>query len=154
MSESFLDRADRRLLRALQRDCNKPLVDLADQLGLSRSACSRRVQRLHDSGFIRAQVALLDAKRLGLPLTVFIAIKTNQHNEVWSRQFQNVVEGLPGILEAHRMGGEVDYLLKAAVADMAGYDALYQQLIATDPFDVSSSFVIVPLNEHTVFPIP
>ncbi len=153
MTESFLDRTDRRLLRALQRDCNQPLVELADQLSLSRSACSRRVQRLQETGFIRAQVALLDAKRLGLPLTVFIAIKTNQHNERWSKQFQAVVEGLPGILEAHRMGGEVDYLLKAIVADMAGYDALYQQLIAADLFDVSASFVMETLKETTALPL-
>lgn len=153
VSTTTLDRIDKRLLEALQADNTVSMMDLAERLHLSRSACSRRLQRLESAGYIRAQVALLDAKRLGLGLTVFIAIKTNQHNAEWSRRFQAIVADLPGILEAHRMGGEVDYLLKAVVTDMAGYDRLYQRLILADLFDVSASFVMETLKDTTALPL-
>ena len=148
-----LDRIDRRLLSALQHDASQSLTDLAETMGLSRSACSRRIKRLEDEGYIRAQVARLDPVKLGLPLTVIIAIKTNQHNAAWSERFQQVLESLPGVLEAYRLGGEVDYLLKAVVPDMPGYDALYQQLIKADLFDVSASFVMETLKDTTSLPI-
>ena len=80
-------------------------------------------------------------------------IKTNQHNAGWSQQFQNVLDKLTGVIEAHRMGGEVDYLLKAVVADMAGYDLLYQQLIKADLFDVSASFVMETMKNTTELPL-
>lgn len=153
MQAADIDRLDRKLLRALQQDNTQSLTDLAESLGLSRSACSRRIKRLEDEGVIKAQVARLEPTQLGLPLTVFITIKTNQHNAAWSKQFQTVIAKLPGILEAHRLGGEVDYLLKAVVADMPGYDALYQQLIKADLFDVSASFVMETLKDTTELPI-
>ena len=84
---------------------------------------------------------------------MFIAIKTNQHNAVWSSQFQRVVEQLPGILEVHRLGGDIDYLVKAVVPDMPGYDALYQQLIKADLFDVSASFVMETMKSTTELPL-
>jgi Lrp/AsnC family transcriptional regulator len=89
---------------------------------IAKSACWRRIQKLEQRGVIRGRVTLLDAGALDLSLTVFISIKTNQHNERWARQFKTVVEGIPGILEVYRMGGEADYLLKAIVADMPDYD--------------------------------
>jgi Lrp/AsnC family transcriptional regulator len=98
-------------------------------------------------------VALLSQSKLGLGLTVFIAIKTNQHNAVWSRQFQAVVEQLAGVLEVHRLGGDIDYLLKAVVPDMPGYDALYQQLIKADLYDVSASFVMETMKHTTELPL-
>jgi Lrp/AsnC family transcriptional regulator len=98
-------------------------------------------------------VALLSQSKLGLGLTVFVTIKTNQHNAAWSRQFQSVVEQLPGVLEVHRLGGEIDYLLKAVVPDMPGYDALYQQLIKADLYDVSASFVMETMKHTTELPL-
>ena len=148
-----IDKLDRRLLRALQRDSAEPISDLAERCGLSRSACSRRIARLAETGVIERSVALLSQSKLGLGLTVFIAIKTNQHNAAWSRQFQSVVEQLPGILEVHRLGGDIDYLLKAVVPDMPGYDALYQQLIKADLFDVSASFVMETMKHTTELPL-
>jgi Lrp/AsnC family transcriptional regulator len=148
-----IDALDRKLLRALQRDSAEPISDLADRCGLSRSACSRRIARLAEAGVIERSVALLSQGKLGLGLTVFIAIKTNQHNAVWSNQFQSVVEQLPGILEVHRLGGDIDYLVKAVVPDMPGYDALYQQLIKADLFDVSASFVMETMKHTTELPL-
>ena len=148
-----IDRIDRKLMRALQRDNAEAISDLAERCGLSRSACSRRISRLEKLGFIKKHVALLDQEKLGLGLTVFVMIKTNQHNAGWSQQFQNVLDKLTGVIEAHRMGGEVDYLLKAVVADMAGYDLLYQQLIKADLFDVSASFVMETMKNTTELPL-
>lgn len=149
----IIDALDRKILRALQRDSDEPIADLAVRLGLSRSACSRRIARLAEIGVIERSVALLSQSKLGLGLTVFITIKTNQHNAVWSRQFRAVVEQLPGVLEVHRLGGEIDYLLKAVVPDMPGYDALYQQLIKADLYDVSASFVMETMKHTTELPL-
>ena len=148
-----IDALDRKLLRALQRDSAEPISDLAERCGLSRSACSRRIARLTEAGLIERSVALLSQSKLGLGLTVFIAIKTSQHNAAWSNQFQRVVEQLPGILEVHRLGGDIDYLVKAVVPDMPGYDALYQQLIKADLFDVSASFVMETMKHTTELPL-
>ena len=148
-----IDALDRKILRALQQDSDEPIADLAERLGLSRSACSRRIARLAELGVIERSVALLSQSKLGLWLTVFITIKTNQHNAAWSRQFQAVVEQLPGVLEVHRLGGEIDYLLKAVVTDMPGYDALYQQLIKADLYDVSASFVMETMKHTTELPL-
>ena len=148
-----IDALDRKILRALQQDSDEPIADLAERLGLSRSACSRRIARLAELGVIERSVALLSQSKLGLGLTVFITIKTNQHNAAWSRQFQAVVEQLPGVLEVHRLGGEIDYLLKAVVTDTPGYDALYQQLIKADLYDVSASFVMETMKHTTELPL-
>ena len=148
-----IDTLDRKLLRALQRDSAESISDLAERCGLSRSACSRRIARLAEAGVIERSVTLLSQSKLGLGLTVFIAIKTNQHNAAWSSQFRRVVEQLPGILEVHRLGGDIDYLVKAVVPDMPGYDALYQQLINADLFDVSASFVMETMKHTTELPL-
>ncbi len=148
-----LDAADRRLLRQLQRDASLPLVDLAESVSMSRSACWRRLQKLRESKVTRQQVMLLNPAALGLSLTVFISVRTNQHNADWSRQFREVLDGIPGILEAYRMGGDVDYLLKAVVADMPDYDRLYQELIGADLFDVSAGFVMEELKNTTALPL-
>jgi len=148
-----MDAIDRRILSALQEDASLSLADLAERVSLSRSACGRRLQRLEDSGVLRARVALLDAQKVGLPLTVFISIRTDQHNAQWARRFKEVVEGLPGVLEVYRMGGEIDYLLKAVVPDMPGYDRLYQQLIEAELFDVSAGFFMEAMKHTTALPL-
>lgn len=148
-----LDSADRRILRALQNDARLSLADLSERVNLSRSACGRRLQRLETDGYIRGRVALLDAARVGLPLTVLISIKTGQHNAAWAARFREVVAELPGVLEVYRMSGEVDYLIKAAVADMAGYDKLYQGLIDANLSDVSAGFVMEEIKNTVALPI-
>ncbi len=148
-----MDRIDRTLLSHMQRDAALTVADLADRASISKSACWRRIQKLEASGTILNRVTRLDANALGLSLTVFISVKTSQHNEAWANRFRSIVEDLPGVLEVHRMGGEIDYLIKAVVPDMAGYDALYKELIKADIFDVSASFVMEAIKETTELPL-
>ena len=148
-----MDKTDRQILSRLQADAALSVGDLAEVVGVSKSACWRRIQKLEQSGIIQGRVTLLDAAALDLSLTVFISIRTNQHNEKWSKQFKAVVEGIPGILEVYRMGGELDYLIKAVVKDMPDYDKLYQQLIGADLFDVTSNFVMEEIKFTTRLPL-
>lgn len=148
-----MDATDRRILRVLQRDATLSLADLSETVNLSRSACWRRLNKLESAGVIRERVTLLDPTAVGLPLTVFVTIRTNQHNQRWAQRFREVVEGIPGVLEVYRMGGDVDYLLKAVVADMPDYDRLYQELIEADLFDVSAGFVMEEIKRTTALPL-
>ena len=148
-----MDKTERSILALIQADASLSIGEVADRVGISKSACWRRIQKLEEDGVIRGRVTLLNAAALDLSLTVFITIKTNQHNEKWARNFKAVVADIPGILEVHRMGGEIDYLIKAVVKDMPGYDRLYQQLIRADLFDVTSSFVMEEIKRTTALPL-
>lgn len=148
-----MDRTDRALLRAMQGDASLSIAALAEVVGLSKSACWRRVQRLEEEGVVRGRVTLLEPARVGLPLTVFISIRTNQHNDRWAAQFTRVMADIPGVLEVYRTGGELDYLVKAVVRDMPDYDRLYHQLIKADLFDVSASFVMEEIKFTTELPL-
>lgn len=148
-----MDNTDRKILTHLQADAALSVGEVAELVGVSKSACWRRIQKLEQAGIIKRQVTLLDAGALDLSLTVFISIRTNQHNEKWSKQFKAVVQDIPGILEVYRMGGELDYLIKAVVRDMPDYDKLYQQLIRADLFDVTSNFVMEEIKYTTELPL-
>jgi len=148
-----LDRHDREILYLLQRDASLSVSDIAEQVALSRTACWRRIQQLEKRGVIRGRVALLEPTAIGLSLTTYILIRTNQHTEQWSQRFSALLADIPEVLEAHRMSGDVDYLLKAVVPDMQGYDRLYKKLIVAALFDVSSSFVMETLKTTTEMPL-
>lgn len=148
-----MDRQERHLLRLLQSDASLSVAELAEQIGISKSACWRRIQKLEETGVIRGRVTLLDPAKIGLGLTVFITIRTNQHNTAWAENFRQVVQDIDGVLEVYRLGGQIDYLIKAVVADMPGYDKLYQKLIAADLFDVTASFVMEEIKTETALPI-
>ena len=148
-----LDRQDIVLLSILQKDSSQSVGELADTVGMSKSACWRRLQKLEKEGVIRQRVALLDANALNLSLTVYISVRTNQHNDEWAATFQRATEFIPGVLEVYRMSGDLDYLIKAVVADMPDYDRLYKQLIKADIYDVSSSFVMETLRHTTCLPL-
>ena len=151
--DQALTKTDHTLLAHMQKDATLSVAELAEIAGISKSACWRRIQKFEEQGLIRNRVTLLEPSALDLSLTVFIAIKTNQHNERWAKQFQEVTEGMPGVLEVYRMGGDVDYLIKAVVKDMPGYDALYQELIKADLFEVNASFVMEELKQTTALPL-
>ena len=124
------------------------------KVNLSRNACWRRVKALEDGGVIRGRVALLDAARLNLGLTAFIAIRTSQHDQAWLDRFSAAVRDLPEIIGVYRTTGDTDYMLQAVVPDMAGYDRLYKRLIARVPLnDVSSFFVMEKVKETTALPL-
>jgi Lrp/AsnC family transcriptional regulator len=144
---------DREILRRLQINAALSVGDLADKVGISKSACWRRVQKLEKEGVIKERVTLLDAQSIGLSLTVFISIKTSMHNEHWAGQFKDAVMAIPGILEAYRMGGEADYLLKAIVKDMPDYDRLYKELIKVGLLDVTAGFVMEEIKCTTALPL-
>lgn len=148
-----MDRQERHLLQLLQADASLSVANLADKIGISKSACWRRIQKLEESGVIRGRVTLLDPAKIGLGLKVFITIRTNQHNTAWAENFRQVVQDIDGVLEVCRLGGQIDYLIKAVVADMPGYDKLYQKLIAADLFDVTASFVMEEIKTETALPI-
>jgi Lrp/AsnC family transcriptional regulator len=149
-----IDHIDRQILQQMQRDASLSLEDLGQEVGLSRNACWRRVKNLTDAGIIKSRVAILDAEKLNLGLSVFISVRTNQHDPDWLNKFATASRGMPEILGAYRMSGDLDYLIRAQVADMAAYDRLYQRLIKRVTLsDVSASFVMEQIKETTALPL-
>ncbi len=149
-----LDAFDLRILARLQEDASLPLAELAEAVGLSSSPCWRRVQKLEEGGYIKRRVALLDRDKLKAGVTVFIAIKTARHSMEWLERFHSAVQDLPEIVDFYRMSGEIDYLLKACVSDIAAYDALYKKLISRiDLSDVTSMFAMEELKSTTAVPL-
>ncbi|MFD2739268.1 Lrp/AsnC family transcriptional regulator [Sulfitobacter aestuarii] len=149
-----IDDTDRRILVELQRDASQSLDRLGDKVNLSRNACWRRIRALEAAGVIKGRVTLLDADRLGLSLTVFMQIRTNAHAPDWLVRFSDATKSMPEILGVDRMTGDLDYLIRARVRDMADYDRLYQSLIRKVPLsDVSASFVMEEIKETTELPL-
>lgn len=149
-----LDPIDRRILAALQQDAGESLDQLGARVGLSRNACWRRIRRLEETGVIRGRVALCDPEKLGLGLTVFIAVKTDRHDAEWLDGFIRAVAGIPEILGAYRTAGETDYVLRARIADVQAYDRLYRKLISRVALsDISASFVMEEVKETTALPV-
>ena len=153
---SKLDRIDRQILTLLQADASLPIQQIADQVGLSVNPCWRRIRHMEAAGVIQGRVALVNPEKVGLGLTVYVRVKTNQHSADWARKLNEVIEAMPEILECHRIGGDVDYLLKVVVEDMAGYDRTYKALIGRLPSlaDVSALFSMERLKSVTGLPIP
>ncbi len=149
-----IDETDREILSCLQEDATKPVAEIAARVGLSTTPCWRRIQKLQESGVIRKRVALLDPEKLNLPVTGFVAIKTNQHNLEWLERFAKAVADIPEVVEFYRMSGDVDYLLRIVVPDIATYDEVYKRLIsAVDLYDVSSSFAMERIKYTTALPV-
>jgi Lrp/AsnC family transcriptional regulator len=151
--ETF-DTFDRKILALLQRDADLPLEAIGTAVGLSRNAVWRRVKALEAAGVIRARVALLAPEAVGLGLTVFILIRTDRHAPDWLEAFARATRDMPEILGAYRMTGDLDYLIRARVADVKDYDRLYQALVArVELADVSASFVMEEIKETTELPL-
>ena len=149
-----IDQTDARILREVQRDADQPLERLSDKVGLSRNALWRRIKLLEEAGIIRGKVALLDAKALGLTLTVFMQIKAARHDAEWLEAFARIARSMPDVQAVFRRTGELDYLIQARVRDMADYDRLYQSLVAKVPMgDVSASFVMEEIKATTELPV-
>ena len=149
-----MDEIDRRILHWLQRDAAMPLADLAERVGISASPCWRRVQRLGESGVIRARVALLDAKRVNVGVNVFVSVRTNQHRKEWADAFCRCVMDLPEVVGFYRMAGQIDYLLHIVVPSIEAYDGVYTRLIAQiELYDVSAAFAMEVLKSTTALPL-
>ena len=150
-----LDNTDLRILDILQQDSSLPVAEIAGRVELSVTPCWRRIQRLEEQGIIRRRVALLNPEKLGAGISVFVAVRTNQHNAEWLDQFAGVVAKMPEVVEFYRMSGDVDYLLRVVVADMPQYDAFYKKLISRVKLtDVSSSFAMEQIKYTTALPLP
>jgi len=151
---SKIDPTDRRILHQMQPDADISIEYLGERIGLSRNACWRRIRALQDQGIIKARVALLDANKLNLGLTVFIQMRTDRHDTNWMEKFAAATRSLPEILGVYRMTGDLDYLVKAKVADVAAYDRLYRRLVSKVSIsDVTASFVMEEIKETTALPV-
>jgi len=149
-----LDARDLQILSILEQDAMTPVVEIAERIGLSTTPCWRRIQKLEAEGVIRRRVALLDPAALNVPVSVFVAIRTSRHSAEWLEQFRKALDGIPEVVEAYRMSGEVDYLLRVVVPDIAGYDAVYKRLIERiELADVTSSFSMEEMKHTTALPL-
>ena len=145
---------DREIMNLLQQDSSLSVGDIARKVGLSVTPCWRRIQKLEETGIIRGRVALLDKDKLGLGMTVFVALKTDQHNAEWLEEFAQKISSYPEVVEFYRMSGEVDYLLRVVGKDMAAYDQFYKRLISEVSLtDVSSSFAMEEIKYTTALPL-
>jgi len=149
-----MDRLDRKILRLLQEDATLAVADIAKKVGLSTTPCWRRIQKLEEDGIIRQRVALLDARQINAQVTVFVSIRIGLHANEWLKRFSEVVRDFPEVVEFYRMSGEVDYLLRVVVPDIAAYDVFYKKLVAKiDIHDVSSAFAMEQIKYTTQLPL-
>jgi Lrp/AsnC family transcriptional regulator len=150
-----MDAIDRKILAVLQDDASLSVADIGARVGLSSTPCWKRIQRLEADGVIQKRVAIIDQNKLGLGVTVFVSVETDDHSEEWLRTFAQMVGAMPEVLEFYRMAGDVDYMLRVVVPDISGYDSFYKRLIAAVPLkNVTSRFAMEKIKSTTALPIP
>jgi Lrp/AsnC family transcriptional regulator len=149
-----LDLIDRKIVAELMRDATLPVAQIADRVGLSQTPCWKRIQKLEAAGVLQRRVALADPAAIGFGLTVFVGIEAADHSAEWRDAFAAAATAIPEVMEVYRMAGELDYLLKVAVPDMAAYDALYKRLTDAVPIkNLTSHFAMERLKFTTAYPI-
>ncbi|MFS8981028.1 Lrp/AsnC family transcriptional regulator [Cupriavidus necator] len=149
-----MDRYDKQILAILQEDATVPVAEIGERVGLTSTPCWRRIQKLEEAGLIRKRVALLDADKLNAGVTVFVSVRTSQHNLKWLKQFHGLVASIPEVTEFYRMAGDTDYMLRVVVPDIAAYDRVYKKLIqGAELSDVSSSFAMEQIKYTTALPL-
>ncbi len=154
VESSIMDEIDRDIVRLLQEDASLSVREIGEQVGLTATPCWRRIQNLESDGVITRRVALVDPAKVNVGLTALVMIKTNEHNARWTERFLASVETFDEVVEAYRTSGELDYLLKAVVPDMAAYDAFYRRLIEhVDLYDVRTTFVMEEMKHTTALPL-
>jgi Lrp/AsnC family transcriptional regulator len=142
-ADKELDRLDRAILRLLAVDASLSLAEVADRVGLTPTPCWKRIRRMEQDGIILRRVAVLDPAKIGVPVSVFVAVETADHSSTWLERFAEVVRSMEEIVDAWRMSGDVDYLLHVVVPDIAAYDDFYRRLIAAVPLrNVTSRFAM------------
>ena len=150
-----MDAIDRKILAVVQQDASLSVAEVGQRVGLSSTPCWKRLQRLEADGVITGRVALVDPDKIGLGITVFVSIETGDHSQEWLKHFAEVVGAMPEVMEFYRMAGDVDYMLRVVVPDIAGYDAFYKKLIGTVPLkNVTSRFAMERIKQTTALPIP
>jgi Lrp/AsnC family transcriptional regulator len=149
-----MDAIDRKILAVIQEDASLSVAEIGQRVGLSSTPCWKRMQRLEAEGVIKKRVAVLDQDKLGLGVTVFVSVETGDHSQEWLDRFAQVVGAMPQVMEFYRMAGDVDYMLRVVVPDIAGYDRFYKQLIAAVPLkNVTSRFAMEKIKLTTALPI-
>ena len=150
-----MDAIDRKILAVLQEDASLSVAEIGTRVGLSSTPCWKRIQRLEADGVIQKRVAIIDQNKLGLGVTVFVSVETDDHSDEWLRRFAQLVGAMPEVLEFYRMAGDVDYMLRVVVQDISGYDVFYKRLIAAVPLkNVTSRFAMEKIKSTTALPIP
>ncbi len=149
-----MDAIDRKILAVVQQDASLSVAEIGQRVGLSSTPCWKRLQRLEADGVIMRRVALIDPEKLGLGITVFVSIETGDHSQDWLKRFAETVGAMPEVMEFYRMAGDVDYMLRVVVPDIAGYDTFYKKLIGTVPLkNVTSRFAMERIKSTTALPI-
>jgi Lrp/AsnC family transcriptional regulator len=149
-----MDEIDRLLLEILQQDATLSLAQMAERVGLSPTPCWKRIQKLEARGVIMRRVAIVDPVRVGVGLSVLVSVEAGEHSPEWLQRFSAGVGAMPEVMEVYRTAGEVDYVLRVAVADMAEYDTFYKRLIAIAPMkNVTSRFAMERIKHSTAYPL-
>jgi Lrp/AsnC family transcriptional regulator len=149
-----MDAIDRHILSILQEDASLSIAEIAGRVGLSQTPCWKRIQRLESSGVLQGRVALLSPEKLGLGLSVYVSIVAGEHSDAWLDRFTSAVAAMPQVVEFYRMAGDVDYVLRVVVPDMAAFDEFYKRLIAVAPLrNVVSRFAMERIKATTALPL-
>jgi Lrp/AsnC family transcriptional regulator len=150
-----MDAIDRKILLTLQEDASLSVAEIGQRVGLSSTPCWKRIQRLEADGVIQKRVAIVDQDKVGLGISVFVSVETDDHSEDWLGRFAGAVSAMPEVMEFYRMAGDVDYMLRVVVQDMQAYDTFYKKLIAASPLkNVTSRFAMEKIKSTTSLPIP
>lgn len=154
MKYKSIDSVDKAILALLQGNAELPVSEIAEQVGLTVTPCWRRIQKLEEKGVISRRVALLQARQLGLAMTVFVQVKAGKHDGKWLATFAKHAASFDEVVECYRMSGEYDYLLKVLVTDMECFDHFYKRLVNGIEFsDVTSSFAMEQIKYTTAVPL-
>ncbi|MHC0053965.1 Lrp/AsnC family transcriptional regulator [Actibacterium sp. D379-3] len=149
-----LDKIDRKILAELQRDAGQSLDDIAKTVGSSKTPVWNRIRKMRDAGVITGQTMLVDPESLGLEACFFVLIRTAEHDAVWQQRFLEALHARPEVMEAHRLAGDIDYILKVRVANARAYDMFYQALIAEVKIhNVTALLSMEEIKATTVLPV-
>lgn len=149
-----LDETDRKILAELQSDASQSLDEIARKIGSSKTPVWNRIRKMKDAGVIGATTAVLDPEALGLEACFFVLIRTSEHEADWQRRFLAALQARPEVQEAHRLAGEIDYILKVRVANARAYDAFYQALISeVRVYNVTALLSMEEIKSTTALPI-
>lgn len=150
-----LDEIDRKILRLLQEDCRLTMQEIAERVGLSASPCHRRIKMMEDSGLIRRYVALVDQRKMGLPVSVFVSIKLERQREKDLEAFAKAISRWPEVLECYLMTGHRDYLLRVVVEDLAAYEKFLKQklTLVAGIASIESSFALDQIKYSIAVPV-
>lgn len=149
-----LDDLDRKILVALQQDAGQSLDDIARAVGSSKTPVWNRVRKMREAGVIRRQTVLLDPEALGFEACFFVLIRTSEHDAAWQKAFLQALQDRPEVMEAHRLAGDIDYILKVRVTNARAYDTFYQALISeVKVHNVTALLSMEEIKSTTMLPL-